>query len=575
MLGAMGDRSPHGFGERGLTRNATRCLLVCFAAIALMCAPVPASAVAAFDLLGDWGGPGAGEGMFGGQIGGIASDAKGDVYVVDTGGVSGARIEEFGAKGEFITQWGKTGSGAGEMHEPEGIAVAAGGSEAGDVYVADASNRRVDEFSSGGAFIRAWGWGVEDGKLEFEICTAVCRQGQPHGEDGGGFEGPVGVAVDSASGEVYVSDPMTNGFELPIQKFKADGKSPETIGLPESLHPPGAAGTFNEPTALATDSSGDLYVLEVGNDRVQELDKTGNFVRLWGRGVHEGESGPGEKFGVCAAKCQPGEDGEAAGDFAFKAGSGEFNIAVDEAGNVWVPDSGDFRVQEFSSAGEFELGFGWGVLDKAEAFETCTPECLIGLKGAAPPQFQRPIGVAAAPSGCPIYVTDGGANELVDEFGACGSKEEPEQKPETKTESPPPNPNNGAGSSTGSSTSTGKASPDLIRVPTVAEREEKLASAFGLPSAKACYSHRTFKIHIQQPPGYPKIVSAEVFLGRHRERSLNKKGLTDRVVLTGLPHGTFTIKIVARTIAGTTLTGRRTYHTCRSKPIRTHRPPRL
>jgi hypothetical protein len=66
-----------------------------------------------------------------------------------------------------------------------------------------------------------------------------------------------------------------------------------------------------------------------------------------------------------------------------------------------------------------------------------------------------------------------------------------------------------------------------------------------------------------------------VFLGHKRERSLNAKGLTDEVVLKGLPRGTFTIKIVARTVKGTTLTGTRTYHTCRSKPIKTHRPPRL
>lgn len=129
-------------------------LLTCAAALVLGCALIPAPAGAAFGLLGHWGGPGAGEGMFSGQIGGISSDAKGDVYVVDTGGVSGARIEEFTAEGKFITEWGKTGSGAGEMHEPEGIAVA--GSEAGDVYVADAGNRRVDEFSSSGTFIRAW-----------------------------------------------------------------------------------------------------------------------------------------------------------------------------------------------------------------------------------------------------------------------------------------------------------------------------------------------------------------------------------------------------------------------------------
>jgi alpha-tubulin suppressor-like RCC1 family protein len=83
---------------------------------------------------------------------------------------------------------------------------------------------------------------------------------------------------------------------------------------------------------------------------------------------------------------------------------------------------------------------------------------------------------------------------------------------ETKTETTPNNPNNGTAgtaSSTGSSTSTGTTGKSSSPPPpSAAELAEKLATAFGLPSAKMCFSHRAFKIHIQQPPGYPKIVSA-------------------------------------------------------------------
>jgi hypothetical protein len=130
--------------------------------------------------------------------------------------------------------------------------------------------------------------------------------------------------------------------------------------------------------------------------------------------------------------------------------------------------------------------------------------------------------------------------------------------------------------SSASTGTTGKSG--LPPAPTPAELDDKLATAFGLPSAKACFSRRAFKIHIQQPPGYPKVVSAEVFLGTRRIRSLSKKGLTNLVVLTGLPKGTFRIRIAARTatgstLTGSTLTGTRTYHTCRSKPLKFRRPP--
>jgi hypothetical protein len=173
----------------------------------------------------------------------------------------------------------------------------------------------------------------------------------------------------------------------------------------------------------------------------------------------------------------------------------------------------------------------------------------------------------------------------------------PEPEPETNQEpgpkqepNPNPNPNNpnngsnastntGTASSTGNSPSigsTGTAVADLTpgRL-TNAEREEKLATALGLPSAKACYSKRSLKIHIQQPPGYPKVVSAEVYLNGKKERTLSKKDLVNQVVLTRLPDGTFTIKIVAKTTNGTTITGTRTYHTCRTKPMHHHRGLRL
>ncbi len=107
----------------------------------------------------------------------------------------------------------------------------------------------------------------------------------------------------------------------------------------------------------------------------------------------------------------------------------------------------------------------------------------------------------------------------------------------------------------------------VTRARSAAEIEAALASAFGLPAARACYSRRAFAIHIRQPRGYPRVVSAKVFLGRRRERTLDKRGLADEVVLRGLPRGRFTIRIVARTANGKTLTGTRTYHTCRSKPL--------
>ena len=70
---------------------------------------------------------------------GITIDGAGDVYVTDTGN---HRIEKFDREGNFITQWGGFGNGGGQFNFPYGIAVDAKGS----VFVVDSGNTRVQQF---------------------------------------------------------------------------------------------------------------------------------------------------------------------------------------------------------------------------------------------------------------------------------------------------------------------------------------------------------------------------------------------------------------------------------------------
>src|ERR1700678_2611407 len=54
------------------------------------------------------------------------------------------------------------------------------------------------------SFTKAYGWGVSDGAIQFETCTSTCQPGRG-GSGAGQLDYPEGVATDS-SGDVYVAD---------------------------------------------------------------------------------------------------------------------------------------------------------------------------------------------------------------------------------------------------------------------------------------------------------------------------------------------------------------------------------
>jgi hypothetical protein len=125
----------------------------------------------------------------------------------------------------YSFSFGSEGSGAGQLKEPNGVAV---NSATGDVYVADQGNNRIDEFDSNGTFIRAWGWGVGTGLGGFEECTEVlgCKAGTV-GTGPGQLDSPETIAVDNSGSasdpskeDVYVADP-SNGV---VDKFSSTGK---------------------------------------------------------------------------------------------------------------------------------------------------------------------------------------------------------------------------------------------------------------------------------------------------------------------------------------------------------------
>jgi len=278
---------------------------------------------------------------------GIAVDPSGNVFVADA---SNYRIEKTSNSGGFILEWGnqfyRAGIKPGEFDTPFDVAV----DSSRNVLVTDSGNNRIQEFTNTGKFIRAWG---------------------SRGSATGQFVGLAGIAVDS-SGNVFVADSGNHR----IQKFQLATTCPKGTEITSGVcfitkwgsYGP-ANGQFHLPVDVAVDSSGNVFVTDSGNNRIQKF----QLASPCPAGTTQIVSG------VCFVT-KWGTFGNKEGQFIFPS-----SIALDSSGNVFVNDGGNSRIEKFDKDNKFVLAWG--------------------KEGSGNGEFSAPKGVAVDSSDV-VYVVD-------------------------------------------------------------------------------------------------------------------------------------------------------------------------
>jgi DNA-binding beta-propeller fold protein YncE len=246
-----------------------------------------------------------------GEIGGVATNSKGDIFVYTRTGHptitigtarpfahGGSRLFQFDRTGKFVRE---IGQGLYGFLVAQQVRI----DPQDNIWVVDQMSSMVMKFDPSGQVQLLLGRKSESERVPALPPTpqAAAAPGAGAGRGRGGGAG--------AGAEAGTEAPAGRG-----------GRG----GLPGAGN---QSDVFQRPTDVAWDSAGNIYVADgYGNSRVAKFDKNGKFMRSWGsRGSEQGQ---------------------------FNTIRG---IAIDAQGNVYVADAGNKRIQVFDSEGTFKTQF--------------------------------------------------------------------------------------------------------------------------------------------------------------------------------------------------------------------------
>jgi hypothetical protein len=202
---------------------------------------------------------------------------------------------------------------------------------------------------------------------------------------------PTGVALDS-SGNIYIAD----SFNSRIRKIDSSGIITTVAGTGIAGccgdGGPATSATLNQPSRVLLDSSGNLYVADFANNRIRKVDTIGVISTIVGTGTagYSGDGGPAASAELNAP----------------------FEVSLDSAGDLFISDINNFVVRKVSAGGTISTlvgnHFGVGYV----TFASGIWGSFGGDGGAATgAEVNVPGGVAVDSSGN-VFIADGANSRI-------------------------------------------------------------------------------------------------------------------------------------------------------------------